>query len=159
MPALPSSDLAAAHLRRRQAPVFLVLVLGTLIASTPRLVAQQEPAAEGSTDAAGIVASAPPAAGWRIYRDPETGQLLEAPLPGQAEALAAKWQLRRAITPERTLRTFPIVLRGRTIGLGVALDDRFVTSTVLHRHPDGSQILTCVDGSHVTPPPTPLAER
>lgn len=158
MAKLPGTDL-----RREATMARLVGALSTALLAASPLVAQEEPpsvtttavdvqpASSEDTESAPSVAN-----GWRIYRDPATGELLSSPLPGQSESLTAKWERRRAGNrPSLALRTFPVVLGGRTIGLGVKLDDRFVTSTVLIRNADGSETLACVDSPR--PPTMPSA--
>lgn len=124
------------------------LVLVALLVVTPSSLSAVAAPQQSTTpaDAAPADASAETAAGWRIYRDPETGRLLSEPLPGQAESLSAKWERRRAGSPPSTNpRVFPIVLRGRPVGTGVALEGRFVTSTVVRTLPDGSLSVECRD--------------
>lgn len=160
----PGTDLRRIATRAR-----LIGALSTALLVASPLLAQEEtpsvtntagdvqPATSKATESVPSVAN-----GWRIYRDPATGELLSSPLPGQSESLTAKWERRRpGSRPNLALRAFPVVLGGRTIGLGVKLDDRFVTSTVLIRNADGSETLACVDGPRppTMPSTTTLAER
>jgi len=160
-PTPPARNRHRVESRRAGVASALAVVLFVLLVLVPVPLAaddDEKPATE--TASPSTPASPAPAAGWRIYRDPETGRLLSAPLPGQAESLAAKWDRRRALSaPVDRPRTFPVVLDGRTVGTGVALEGRFVTSTVLRRRGDGTAVLECSDHphSHPTPDAAPAA--
>lgn len=157
--------LEASRVWPRSLPILALFI--ALLAMAPSTLSAGASDEEPST-ASGAAGTPESAAGWRIYRDPATGRLLSEPLPGQSEALSAKWARRQAESvPLASPRTFPIVLRGRPIGTGVALEGRFVTSTVVRTLPDGTLSVGCQDAEHglddhgglAGPPSKPTADH
>lgn len=113
---------------------------------TPAASAQ----APGSPDVAEPSAVAPdtapaeaPAAGLRIYVDPETGELTSTPTPEQAERLSA------ALAPllERPVEE-PVLFEIPGGGTGVFVGRRFASAMVVRVKADGTFELGCADRDH-----------
>jgi hypothetical protein len=101
--------------------------------------AAAEPAAAAPDTASG----AAPAAGLRIYVDPETGELTSTPTPEQTERLSA------ALAPllERPVEE-PVFFEIPGGGTGVFVGRRFASAMVVRVRADGTFELGCADPDH-----------
>jgi hypothetical protein len=132
----------------------------TALAAAPLAVGAEEPPAAPPLGADGIppLLRAPRAdrgsigvgaagAGLRAYLDPVTGRLVAHPSQAQVRALTralAEHRLEQGVeygTGWDTEGLYRFVLRDG--GSGVALDGRFLTSTVVHVGPDGELQYEC----------------
>lgn len=84
-------------------------------------------------------------AGLRIFVDPVTGELTPYPTPQQAGELAQAFAAARLQPTTGTGDPGEGLVRFELSGggTGVRLDDRFVTSTVIHLGPDGQLHVGC----------------
>lgn len=103
--------------------------------------------------------ASPPAvrgtAGLRVFLDPVTGRIVSRPSSEQVRRLQ---QSIDELAVEPVLPLHPFYLhRG---GTGVYVGDRFMSSTVVRRAPDGSMVIDCVsDPNHLRHHHPPLAPR
>ena len=81
-----------------------------------------------------------------VFIDAETGAILSNPSPAQRAALREVMQAQRA-SRRADLHESHIGLRTFAVpgGLGVDLQGRFTSSTVLRLQPDGTFVVECVD--------------
>lgn len=94
--------------------------------------------------------SADEAPGWRVFLDPVTGEITSRPSAEQLRRFQEFLDEREAlgIGEPVTEELHPFVLYGG--GTGVYVGDRFMTSTVVRRAPDGSLVIDCAtDPEHV----------
>jgi hypothetical protein len=105
------------------------------------------PRADGGSIGAGAAG-----AGLRAYLDPVTGRLTAHPSRAQVRALTralAEHRLEQGLeygTGWDTEGLYRFVLRDG--GTGVALDGRFLTSTIVHLEPDGELHYECSHDPH-----------
>ncbi len=128
-----------------------VAVAASAIASTtffaPTLAAQGTAGPPAPSTAEQVAVSEAPIAtvalaGVRVFVDPATGAIIAQPTAEQVARLLgvvdpANWLRDRS---DQGLRTFAV-----PGGIGVALEGRFTTSTVLRVSPDGTLELQCLD--------------
>lgn len=90
------------------------------------------------------------APGWRVFLDPVTGEITSRPSAEQLRRFQESLDEREAlgIGEPVTEELHPFVLHSG--GTGVYVGDRFMTSTVVRRAPDGSLVIDCAtDPEHV----------
>ncbi len=130
-----------------------VLLLATLGAVSLASTAPSDspPDSEGpktgateSTEAS-AVQTVPAPAGWRVYVDPETGELTSTPSPQQKRAVAEGLEAPLARSSEG-LEIFELTRGGR----GVNLQNRFQSALRVRVGEDGKMEMHCVDAEHST---------
>lgn len=120
------------------------LALIGLVAVAVPTVAQTPPDDTGPDSTGSEIAepAAVPSAGVWGFLDPITGEITSSPSPEQIEALLRLSRSRRSALSRSGagLRVFP--LDGG--GIGIDLEERFQSATVIRLAPDGTQTLDCV---------------
>lgn len=77
--------------------------------------------------------------GLRVYRDPETGALIEQPTPAQEKAFEERFLTTPLARTDFGIEPFPLENGGR----GVFLDRRFLSTLTLRRDSSGSLHPVC----------------
>ena len=143
------------HLSSPPRLAMALAICGLALASASALVAES-PNADSEP-------SAPATAGWRVYLDPETGEVTSTPSAEQVEALAEEMRpkrLEQALSRSSAgLEPFALERGGR----GVFLDGRFQSALVVQRRDDGSFALVCAAdaqaGEALAEPPPPANQQ
>ncbi len=126
----------------------VVQVCGSLLLiSAPALVALEKPEGEGSPVTEEVSGTQDgnrevpaPAAGLRVFVDPETGALTSKASPEQTERLS-DWMRHALSRTAEGLESFPLTQGG----IGLHLGGRFQSATVVRVRPDGNFEWSCVD--------------
>lgn len=153
---LPDSTLLALGL------LTVLLIAPLAVAESPRDegTGANPDAADGATIDDGTpsehrrTATSHGTAGLRVFVNPTTGELTTRPSEGQVQRFQQSIDQLDIAEPVTDLHPFPL----RDGGTGAYVGNRFMTSTVVRRAPDGSLALDCTtDPDHLLHRHPPLA--